>query len=251
MASENDTGLISAKDGLLFIPAAASALALCWEVGSFFPIGSAAFSFFTITEHIAFAAPALPIALLVATGFFVSEFIATPAVRLLVPRREPVPELRTIAEVEGFYAPIFKRLNRISRAADVANFLMAVFWLGIGIYYRSIVLLSVGCIAFAVFIIMLFPFQHYQRRIFGGAVLAALLLALAVGADYTRFRLNHSAGETIEAIEGPVSAVILRAGERGILLYQRETEQFSFKKWDAIKGIGWKRKPILKSDNSP
>jgi hypothetical protein len=53
-----------------------SALALCWEVGSFLPAGGAALSYFSITEHIAFAVPALPFALLTSMAGFVGALQA-------------------------------------------------------------------------------------------------------------------------------------------------------------------------------
>lgn len=58
----------SAKDIAVYLPLAASSLAFAWEVGSFLPIGGAAFGLFSISEHLTFALQALPFAV----GFCVS-----------------------------------------------------------------------------------------------------------------------------------------------------------------------------------
>src|SRR4051794_17340419 len=59
----NDVGL---KDALVVIPLLASSLAITWEVGYFSRLGGGSFALFSLTEHIAFAVQALPLAIAVA-----------------------------------------------------------------------------------------------------------------------------------------------------------------------------------------
>src|SRR2546425_1023085 len=81
MVGSQENAPISIKDAAVMIPLVASALAICWEVGSFIPIGGAAFSYFSFAEHLIFAAAALPLALLLATGICVADSLSQFQIR--------------------------------------------------------------------------------------------------------------------------------------------------------------------------
>ncbi|MBR0846984.1 hypothetical protein JQ543_04425 [Bradyrhizobium diazoefficiens] len=57
---------ISAKDLLVVVPVLASIVALSYEAGRFIPIGIDLFGIFPLTDHLAFAGGAIPLALLAA-----------------------------------------------------------------------------------------------------------------------------------------------------------------------------------------
>src|SRR6266478_1290226 len=57
------------KVATLVGPLVASSLAIFYDVGFFFGIGTGYFSFFSLAEHLVFALQALPIALLLALAF--------------------------------------------------------------------------------------------------------------------------------------------------------------------------------------
>ncbi|MET4799195.1 hypothetical protein ABIA96_001762 [Bradyrhizobium sp. LB11.1] len=51
---------LETKDYLLLVPALASGLAIVYELGSFYPLGTVAFSLFSITDHLLWALQNLP-----------------------------------------------------------------------------------------------------------------------------------------------------------------------------------------------
>lgn len=121
---QNGFGL---RDALLAIPITGSAFAMAWEVGYFLPIGSAAFSFFSITEHLGFAVRALPLALVFASLIlFVVMFRSADRRRVLA---------RYLAgkrsERQG------KRVRLTIRVALIIFFLIGGIALGAAIYVKS------------------------------------------------------------------------------------------------------------------
>ena len=79
------------------------------------------------------------------------------------------------------------------------------------------------------------------------AICALLFSAMGVGIDGTRAILNHEGNQfEIDAVinGNPVKTTLVRSGERGLLLYDRETQSFSLEKWDAVKHISWKRQSL-------
>jgi hypothetical protein len=38
---------------------------------------------------------------------------------------------------------------------------------------------------------------------------------------------------------------LLRAGERGILVFERASQKLLFAKWESIKGLDWSRRPLF------
>jgi hypothetical protein len=217
--SDTSSSSFSLKDFVVMVPAVASALALCWEVGSFLPIGGAAFSYFSITEHIAFAVPALPFAIVTAFSGYA-----------------------------GF-------LMRRSKAAGKGKltfwivFLVVFILSAVGAYVARTALF--GALAFTAFLglmVKLFASREIWRKATLAAGLMCLMAwALAYGVDFTRGRLNEEGSAEIVVAEGTVRAVMFRAGERGVLLYDRARHRFQFLKWDAVRSVDWDRAPIKPS----
>src|SRR5579872_6883656 len=51
---------LDAKDYLLLVPTIATGLAVIYELGSFYPLGTVAFSLFSVTDHLLWALQILP-----------------------------------------------------------------------------------------------------------------------------------------------------------------------------------------------
>ena len=62
MVEANDSGF-AIKDFFVLSPIIGTALALIYDVGYFYGVGISYFTLFSLSEHIVFALPALPVAL--------------------------------------------------------------------------------------------------------------------------------------------------------------------------------------------
>ena len=226
-ATERGGGILS-KDVIVAIPLFATALATAYEMGSFIPIGFSAFRFFTLSEHALFALEGLPFALCVsaATAWLANQ------------------------DLEAFFDDATSSKRRqfwihfpflLGGAAFVA--------LGVADWYLTFFIIGfLFCV-----MIPLLQFFPAKRAIFRSPAfppLAACLLlfgAMAVGIDGTRAILNFEGNqfEVDAVINGnPSKTTLLRSGERGLLLYDRETQSFSLETWDAVKHISWKRQSL-------
>ncbi|MBR0747398.1 hypothetical protein JQ582_26025 [Bradyrhizobium japonicum] len=213
MADTSSTSF-APKDLVVMVPAVGSALALCWEVGSFLPVGGAAFSYFSITEHIAFAVPALPFAILVASA--------------------------------GYAGFLTRGRGPRAKHANWPYLLLVFIFASAAAYVSRTALFAV--VAFAAVLIGMVELVAARESRRTAKMVAGLmiLLALAVaqGVDFTRGRLNKEELAEIAVADGTVRAVVFRAGERGVLLYNRPAHRFQFLRWDAVHRVDWDRAPI-------
>jgi hypothetical protein len=238
----NGTNWFSAKDAMVAIPITASVLALCWEVGSFVPIRGAAFSYFSIPEHLAFAVPALPVALMFATALFFSEIAARQIFdRLVYGRWSPGP-----SEITKIDNSVRQNLSRLSIWIMVICFATFVGVLEVAKLFKSA---TIGAMALSSLLAGSTQIARARTSRFPlillGAGISVLFLAFALGVDSTRALLNNADIETIDTVDGQMTAVVVKSGERGVLLYDRSRGSFAFRKWDSIKRTEWLRKPLL------
>ncbi|MDI4234156.1 hypothetical protein OZ411_15185 [Bradyrhizobium sp. Arg237L] len=228
---------ISVKDALVLVPGAATALALCFEVGSFIPIGIAAFTYFSISEHITFAVPAIPIALVcVLLGVYL-----TTVFHFLEDGRLPESLARLFPDVgEDVTRDIFNKLMWTTAVVVVP--LSAV----LAIYSKLIFIFFLGLLSCAFLAVLLL--RAPAKAFIGVVGLVSLAFALSMGMDSSRIYLNGAPAATVRTDNGSIQAVIVRSGERGVLLYYRSTLSFGFKKWDSIKSLDWPRQKLLEPD---
>ena len=85
------------------------------------------------------------------------------------------------------------------------------------------------------------------KQLFVAAAAFAMAMAMALGLDYTREILNVPGRHTVHAVinDANKEIVVLRTGERGLLIYEPDSRRFAFAKWDTVKGFDWPRQPIL------
>ncbi|MCR6735519.1 MAG: hypothetical protein NVV83_16220 [Afipia sp.] len=210
---------IELKDIAFLLPIAGTITALSWETGSFAQIGGHAFEQFSLAEHIVFALPALPFAMII---------VLIGSVEAMVIKRE------------RFIAP-----GRKGHPMDVAIWILAAVNLVAGLYH-SIFSLVVMAIALGGLVI-LFRERPYVLRDYPKAVLLCGLAGLQVvtfvfAMDMTRLTLNDAKNLQVVSLERSVrKLLILRAGEKGILAYDPQTSEFSVLPRDVVKEITWKR----------
>ena len=234
------------KEYVVVIPVAATTLAFSWEVGSFAPIGTAAFGFFSISEHIAFAVPALPYAFLFATCCSIG-FIAGNAPAVSPSKPEAGQELDAITAELANLRSLLRKLHirmLVLRAIMLAVGASAV---ATAAYLRSGSIGILGLVAIWLAVVVTRRFTSSADllpRFFALAVVAIPALAFGFGMDTTRFRLSAGPPDqraVLKLKDSTVQRVILRVGDRGILTFDPTSQRFSMEKWDQITEIDWPR----------
>jgi hypothetical protein len=223
------------KEAFVALPFVGSAIAMSWEVGSFIPIngvGGRAFGLFSLSEHLLFAIEALPIGLVIAA--LLPVFIAGVS---STPKRSP-------RRVDGRSTRLGLRVG----FAILAFLGMAVG--AFGIYERlSMLLVLSGAVLSLTTAFALYPPSIFlwQKQLFVAAAGFAMAMAMAIGIDQTRALLNLPGFHTVHIVINDVGkeVVLLRTGERGLLIYEPDPGRFAFTKWDAVKGFDWPRQPIF------
>jgi hypothetical protein len=228
---------LETKDAFLALPFLGSAIAVSWEVGSFIPIGLGAFGLFSLAEHLSFAMAALPLGLTFAALLPVIMSAARTAIR-------------QVARAKIERRPTTSAQIRAGIAAGVVLFVV----LGIGIaafgaYAKSAMMLILSFVTFAIALTLaLHPpsiMQSSRQMLVAGAAFA-LLFAMAAGTDQTLLLLRDPEQVAVNATIGDTSreVVLLRSGERGLLLYEIGTRRFLFEKWANVKELDWARQPL-------
>jgi hypothetical protein len=119
--------------------------------------------------------------------------------------------------------------------------------------------LAIAVFSFAVFVLAVtfgcYPpaLLLWPRHLFITVAAFALAFAMALGCDQMRGRLNFAKNAPIDhagllhiVLDGKDRDVeLLRSGERGLLVYDRNLDRFIFAKWDSVKGLDWTRRPLF------
>ncbi|MEA2818517.1 MAG: hypothetical protein QOJ86_521 [Bradyrhizobium sp.] len=240
------------KELLVFVPAAGSAMALSWEVGSFLPIGGGSFMLFTLTEHLMFAVQALPATLVVAS-MLVLPFALTGSLDRIADvalKKIEGPAVPSDADPVAAVAVLRVKISRLRRGmtalrlAAVALGLLVSFW---GFHVRSAAIIVFGSgIAGAAILWDASPISK-QVPLLSWLLIFSFGVAMAFGADYSRLVLNNDRNIVdVKVRQETKKAVLVRSGERGVLLFEPLTGKFSVEKWDAIQGLNWERTPLFK-----
>ena len=227
-----DPSGLTPKDFVVVLPFFGSATAVCWEVGSFVPIGRGAFSMFSLSEHLLFALQALPIAL-ASTGF---GGVCALAIRTALRHRLFGFERRGEARQSH-------RRRRLIRTALAGIYLCSALLFAVALHQKllSFLLASIGALALAFVAsrslhLLLTPTAAIVAACF------ALMGAMSMGFDQTRATLAVENRLTEMVMnDGTRKGILIRAGERGILMFDPSTRVFSFLKQDAIRSLNWDR----------
>jgi hypothetical protein len=122
----------------------------------------------------------------------------------------------------------------------------------LGFYLRASPLLVLSFAVFALtanFAIYPPAVLLWSKQLFvaAAAFAMAMAMAMAFGLDYTRDILNVPGRHSVRAVINDTNkeVVVLRTGQRGLLIYEPDSRRFAFAKWDAVKGFDWARQPIL------
>jgi hypothetical protein len=235
----------SLKDFLIYIPAAGSAIALSWEVGSFLPIGSHGFMLFSLTEHLQFAIQALPVAMVIAI-LTVTTLLGGAVLRGRL--RQVSSSADDRVKLRALHYRI-RTMLRVMKWLMLALFLSGLISIIIGYRFRDVTALVLGSTSVVAMVagsrLRISDLPHMLLP--GGVALFVfvLVMAFAVGVDQTRFNLNGGQTVTFSSASGVKEATLLRAGERGALLFDSRKQLFYFEKWEVLADLNWPRRSIL------
>jgi hypothetical protein len=210
------------KDFAVIVPVAASALALTFDVGYFYAADIHYFSFFSLTEHLVFAAPVMPLAIaMVASGGMASLFIK---------RRVGEPYQRPRILQWKVFVPIVLFLalgGLLVRSYSVA---MLVVW---------IVLLYVIAVTLTL------RDRITKTHVFGSVLVVAFGFSFFWGVDSLGLDVRREeTSNIINRSTDTLQVKVLRAGDRGVLIYDLSTKEFGLLRWDGIGSISSKTMPI-------
>lgn len=232
------------KDGFLIVPLFATTLAICYDVGFFYGLNIAFFTFFSLTEHIVFALQAIPFAL--PTAFSVFGLIAISWYGVQKTKRE-VAEIteRTKTMPPEELQTLLSKIRRKAKLIEAADpfmqgvFTVAVVYL-IGIkYYTAAILTVVGMFVAK----LIYPIEKLEQpnakwTLIAFAVVAILVLAFAVGVERANLLVaGTKATERISVKGQEYEGLIVRGGERGLLFVDFQTKKPTFLRWDDIKRV--------------
>ena len=217
-----------------FIPLIASGLAVTSEVGFFQKIGGAAFTFFSLTEHIAFAVQALPQALVLAgmllAGAFqwdlMNKYVGPVMSAQSTSRRRRIVQTSNQLGLITFRALTVYEFDHPSTAllfaiTFIAAATLAGFFISRTVMVRAVVVGSIGILS-GFFIAFSLGFDSAQHEIKSNRPLSSI-----------------STGEKAKSAETQIKVRVLRSGERGVLYFDTTTRAFGFLPWENIKQIDW------------
>jgi hypothetical protein len=201
------------KDYLVLLPVSVSAMALSYDVGCFTVYGHMFMGFFSFTEHLVFAVEALPFAI------FGGVAIALIMINLTGPATRPPTSM-------------VKRI--IVLCILLACAVVSLFILGL--WVPGAILFSVAI----ALIIMSLPSPPAAYLLACLALIIPLFLSLAVGIDWANLQKFYPKQQQIVTTSAEFERTVLRAGERGILVLDRVSQQTDFLPWDQIRGVSKK-----------
>ena len=232
---------LQVKDWLVGVPLLASCIAIAYELGSFFPLGSDAFALFSLSDHVLWAISVLPAALFGAAGG-----LAGLALVLIFERKQSAEKKQT-EDTKGFVAPRFK-IAAFMLAVAIMNLLLVLYVVKSN---SAIFALSV-LITFLATLLVLVPEWVRSRTALTGAflLLALLSFVFAWGSDTTSSTLDGRRISTFDFGGGNVrKAILVRSGEHGLLIYDPANRELTFTKMEELKNLKWQRRRLPWEDN--
>lgn len=226
------------EKGITIFPLLVTLVAVTFDVGTFVSFGLGWFTFFSLTEHLAFAFAALPTALVICFA----GLLMVPGVLMIrsVPRNPAKWTWQTLSREK-------------QTAVILVLFILFVVVIGGFVWIvRDMYLGWPRSAASSMFLLMTFPpalpfllLDNKHRRLFVFPFVTYTILAAS-------FALGASLGQawTEDADMSNLSSVtfkdgnrtqaklrVIRSGDRGVLLYDPAARLLRFERWDDIRSI--------------
>jgi hypothetical protein len=211
-----------------YYPLIAATVAISFDVGCFYAIDISLFTLFSLSEHIVFALEALPIALAI---LLVGTIIIPAMFSRFQPNKPP-----TTASPKWYQKVIAIVIVVILLGALISFVFYAIYDL-----WRTSPALVLIILFLILPIIGAFIIDPRFRQLYIGVsvistcIFLSFSLGLAFGAGLTT-NLNQT--NTVNLKNKPlINGRIIRSGERGVLVYERQTNLVRFVPWETIGSI--------------
>jgi hypothetical protein len=215
------------KDVVVLIPLLGSLLAMTWEAGQFYPIGG--FRLFSLSEHLLSAIAALPIALIAAVVVIVALTFFPSS-----------PEL-----IQHFFGHASKPVTR--RDLLIGGAIIALF--GIADIVAGVILRKASVIGGGILVVglaALFISRPNPVIVYAFCFVCSLLVTLGLAIDEMRGFLNTDPKvSTIYTKTATYRGKVIMSGERGLLFYRPDQNDFVFQRQDEIQRIEWPRVKLM------
>jgi hypothetical protein len=198
---------------LLFAPTLSAALSLSYDVGFFWSVDIHLFTLFSLSEHLVFAMQALPVASIIAVICAFAISIHYRATRT---------------------SPASKLIKLAARYDWFINVMYAVF----GLLFLIVLFLKLyeTAIISGAFVIVAVSVDLLRRanitiRLEIPTTAVTLLLAFVIGSSSADFYLDQNVARqkiTIRDVSVPIEANVIRAGDRGLLVFMPATNEIAF-----------------------
>jgi hypothetical protein len=226
--SEEAEAIWEPKNIAILVPVLSSALAISWEVGRFTVVPG--FFLFSLSEHLLAAMQALPLAfgvaaLLTFTGAGLVAVMDRLAFRPSMSTQRRLALLLALAlGITAGWSFEYYRNKTFDNSNIVIAILMLLFSANV-VFYQHRVNSPIG---------RLFIF------------IGSIMMSLTLSGDLVRKSVRNAGKEPEKLVDvttttGRFQARLFMAGERGFLLYNPETQRFSFTKSDQMQSIEWRQ----------
>lgn len=227
MPSTAAGGRLQFKDVVVLIPLFGSLLAMTWEVGQFIPIDG--FRQFSLSEHLLSAVAALPFAIIAAVVLIVALTF--------------FPSSEELAQ--HFFGRTSKpMIRRDLLIGGVIIALAGIAGIVAGVILRAAAIIGGGI--FAVGLAALF-FRPNPVIVYAFCFVCSLLVTMGLAIDNMRGYLNSrpDAVSTIYTKTAAYRGKVIMGGERGLLFFRPEQNDFVFLREDEIQRIEWPRFKLM------
>jgi hypothetical protein len=225
-----DISDVSDKSAITLAPIVGIIAAVSYDVGYFFGIDLYYFSFFSLTEHVVFALEAMPIVILLG---LVAGLVGVGVVHL-----------QRSSRIATWLLDRFRSIFlMVSGGCVLLDHLLG--------RQDDDVIFPIVLLALAVFIIGLLksvaPKNVGFEKIAAGAYL--VMISFSMGSLFSTSYVERVSNlNTLNLKSGEViSGNLIRAGDRGVLFYDKVQNVLEFRQWDEIKMVAGKLLTARKS----
>lgn len=235
MPAQNDPSIIDAgfekyfsvPNLIAYIPLLAITVALCFDVGFFYSFDIGLFTLFSLSEHILFALEALPVAMVIL--FMIAIMLV------------PLSQSRKTSKTSS---PHLNKYQKIAALSVLAILVGSMIGFAAYIIYESwkatpivpfILVMTIPPVLASVIV----DSRLKKVQIAATAILICIVLSFSFGFAFGAGVVNRPAVNVIKLKNSqvPLGGLIMRSGERGVLLYHHASKSIRFQPWEAIGSI--------------
>ncbi len=225
-------------------PLFASSIAVCYDVGFFYGLNIAFFTFFSLAEHFVFALQSLPFAVIpmcwVASLILGTRLGFIKHKKEMADFNEKLPTM-SLQEKQALLTKlnVKMRWNKVRDVVFLALMGGMVCWLAFDRHlYQAATWMAIVAV-----ITKLIPSPEKladpSRRfaVIAFSIVSSWVMAFAVGYERAENIISSKPTEIVSIFDSEIQSRIIRAGDRGLLILKTDTKQLRFLRWDEIKKI--------------